>query len=76
MIRRILAAADQFCKRSDWKIIALLKLCVFSLGLLAGIKMPEKYKKQLIFTACIIFLCTYLPLMKRYTNFLLENRNE
>ena len=34
-MKRLFAAADKFLQASDWKDIAILKVCLLSLGLLA-----------------------------------------
>ena len=34
-MKRLFAAADKFIQASDWKDIAILKVCLLSLGLLA-----------------------------------------
>lgn len=42
---KLFKIADQYCKESTWKTLALVKFCLFSMGLMAGMKIPEEKKK-------------------------------
>lgn len=42
---KLFKIADQYCKESTWKTLALVKFCLFSMGLMAGMKIPEERKK-------------------------------
>ena len=33
---KLFKIADQYCKESTWKTLALVKFCLFSMGLMAG----------------------------------------
>ena len=44
-MKTLFASADEYLQNSDWKDIAVLKLCLLSLGLLAGMQLPEKHRK-------------------------------
>ena len=44
-MKRIFDSADEFIRRSDWKDLAIVKFCLFSIGLLVGLQITEKYKK-------------------------------
>lgn len=67
---RIFAGADEFIKESDWKDIAVLKFCLLSLGLLAGMQVTEKCKKGVRIAASVVFVITYIPLMTKYLRIL------
>ena len=54
---------NRYAKNSDWTDFALTKFCLFSMGILAGIKVDEKYKKKVGFVAIFVFIVTYIPLM-------------
>ena len=41
----LFASADRYLRASDWKDIALIKLCLFAIGLLAGMQIKYKDKK-------------------------------
>ena len=44
-MKRILNYADDYIKSCSWKDIALLKLCLCSIGVIIGRKISPKYKK-------------------------------
>ena len=37
--------ADKYLKQSSWKDLALIKFCLFAMGIMGGIRIPEKNKK-------------------------------
>ena len=65
-MKRIFASADEFVRESDWKDLAVLKFCLLSLGLLAGMQIAERCKKGVRIAASIVFTLTYIPLMVKY----------
>ena len=58
--------ADEYLRRSGWRDIALLKLCLAAFGVLIGLKVPEKKRGCVSFWAKLIFFFTYIPLMKKF----------
>lgn len=44
-MKRIFDSADEFIRQSDWKDLAIIKFCLFSIGLLVGLQITEKCKK-------------------------------
>ena len=46
--------------------MALLKFCLFSIGILAGMRIGEKDKKRAGTIALGVFLVTYIPLMAKF----------
>ena len=42
---KLFETADRYCKESNWKTLALLKFCLFAMGMLIGMKVPEKHKR-------------------------------
>ena len=69
-MKTLFAGADEYLQNSDWKDIAVLKLCLLSLGLLAGMQLPEKHRKTARVAAVVIFVATYLPLMTKFLRIL------
>ncbi|MCR5794569.1 MAG: hypothetical protein K6G61_04385 [Solobacterium sp.] len=64
---KIFESADRYLARSDWKDIALLKFCLFSMGLFAGSYAVKKEHKQAVRAAAAgVFAVTYVPLMYKY----------
>ncbi|WP_206458869.1 hypothetical protein [Anaerovorax sp. IOR16] len=62
-MKNLFSYGDDFIKQSDWKDISLLKLCLFSLGILFGMKLPHKVQKPAAAVASTVFVATYVPLM-------------
>lgn len=56
-------AADKYLKQSDWKDLALIKFCLFSMGLLCGANIRDKHKKYFSISALVVFIATYITLM-------------
>lgn len=70
-MKTLFASADEYLQNSDWKDIAVLKLCLLSLGLLAGMQLPEKHRKIARVAAVVIFVATYIPLMTKFLRILM-----
>ena len=62
-MNRLFAAANQFCKESDWKTIAALKFCLLSLGVVIGMLLPQSARPAVIGICLVVFVVTYIPLM-------------
>lgn len=75
-MKRIFASADEFVRESDWKDLAVLKFCLLSLGLLAGMQIAEKCKKSVRIAASTVFILTYVPLMAKYLKILMGQKAE
>ena len=69
-MKTLFASADEYLQNSDWKDIAVLKLCLLSLGLLAGMQLPAKHRKTARVAAVVIFVATYIPLMTKFLRIL------
>ena len=69
-MKRIFASADEFIRRSDWKDLAIVKFCMFSIGLLVGLQITAKCKKGVRIAASVVFTLTYIPLMVKYLGIL------
>ena len=64
-MRKLLNFGNRYAKESSWKDFALVKLCVFAMGLAAGTQVPDKYKKAAVGAAAGVFAATYIPLMTK-----------
>ena len=73
MMKRLLRYGNRFVEQSDWKDIALIKICLFSLGLLAGSHVAKKHKKRLSVCALGAFVVTYVVLMAKFLRVIREN---
>lgn len=64
-MKKLLDYADRYIEKSTWKDMAMLKFCLFSLGILTGMQIPKKDKKEAGILAFLVFMLTYIPLMKK-----------
>lgn len=65
-VKNLFDCADRYLQKSTWKDMALLKFCLFSIGILAGMRIGEKDKKRAGTIALGVFLVTYIPLMAKF----------
>ena len=56
---------NRYARESTWKDFALVKFCLFSMGLAAGTQIPEKHKKKAIGASACLFAGTYPLLMTK-----------
>lgn len=75
-MKRIFASANEFVRESNWKDLAVLKFCLLSLGLLAGMQIAERCKKGVRIAASVVFTLTYIPLMVKYLKILIGKSEE
>ena len=64
-MNKLLDFGNRYAKESTWKDFALVKFCLFSMGLAAGTQVPEKHRKKAIGAAAGVFAATYVPLMRK-----------
>lgn len=74
-MRPLFDAADRYLKTCTWKDMALLKFCLFGMGLLVGALLPKKQSRAAAGVGAALFTATYIPLMAKFLPFLL-NREE
>ena len=74
-MRPLFDAADRYLKTCTWKDMALLKFCLFGMGLLVGALLPKKQSRVTAGVGAALFTATYIPLMAKFLPFLL-NREE
>ncbi len=65
-MNKLFEAANRYVETSDWKIIAVLKFCLVSLGLMAGMQIRPEHKKPVFLGALGTFVVTYIPLMAKF----------
>lgn len=65
-MNRLFVYAEKYIVKSDWKDLAMLKFCLFAMGVLAGMRIPEKNRKQAGWIAAAVFVATYIPLMAKF----------
>ncbi len=64
--------ADKYIEESDWKDLAMIKFCLFSMGILAGIQIPKRSRQQAGWIAGAVFVATYIPLMAKFFSVISE----
>ena len=75
-MKRLFQSAELFLADSTWKDMALVKFCLFSLGLLAGLGVSARKKRPAAIVAVLVFLATYIPLMAKFLPILLYCRED
>ena len=69
-MQKIFDAANQYCKESNWKTIAMLKICLLAMGIIIGMSIPEKSKNKIRPICCGFYGGTVVPLLKKYYDIL------
>lgn len=62
---KLFETANRYCRESTWKTLAALKFCLFSLGVIVGVLLPQTWKVPVLIIFGIIFVVTYVPLMAK-----------
>lgn len=70
-MKKLFNSANEYIKSCRWQDLALIKLCLFSIGLMAGCRTSERNKKTVFFLALAVFVATYVPSMTRFARFLM-----
>lgn len=71
-MKKLFCYADKYVEQSSWKDFALVKLCLFAMGIMVGIRIPDKNKRVAGWIAYFVFLATYLPLMSKFLRIVTE----
>lgn len=71
-MKKLFCYADKYIEKSGWKDLAMIKFCLFSMGVLAGMRIPEKNRKQAGWVAAAVFMATYIPLMAKFFSVIVE----
>lgn len=71
-MKKLFDYADRYLQKSNWKHMAMLKFCLFSAGILAGMQIPARDKKKAGIAAGVLFLITYVPLMTKFIGVLTD----
>lgn len=63
---KLFDVANKYCKESDWKILAMVKFCLFSMGIMVGVLLPDRFRNVVLIIFGVIFIATYIPLMSKF----------
>ena len=66
MIEKLLKAGNAYIRTMDWKQMALVKLCLCAMGIILGLSVSRRARKPVLIGALLVFLATYVPLMRRF----------
>lgn len=58
--------ANQYCGESTWKTLAALKFCLFSIGIIVGVLLPDTCKLPVLVIFSVVLVVTYIPLMAKF----------
>lgn len=69
-MKKLFHLANDYLSTCDWKDLALVKVCLFAMGLFVGTHVLEEDKKWVKLLAFLAFVATYVALMKKFFQFL------
>ena len=68
--------ADAYIKECDWKDMALIKICLFSLGVFIGTLLPTRRKKCILIISSLVYVARYIPIMTKFVKSILSSREK
>ena len=72
-MKKLFNCADSYVQSRGWKMLAMVKFCLCAMGLILGLIVPEKHRKQFFIGAAAIFTLSYVPLMADFGAFALKH---
>jgi len=69
---RCMSVTDAYMKASTWRDLALIKLCVFSVGVLLGFCVPKKHKVVYSIIGALVIGVTLTPIMMKFVPMLMD----
>ena len=69
----IFKTANNYISTCDWKDLALMKFCLVGLGMMAGGILAKKYRKEVICVGASLFTATYIPVMAKVSEKIVED---
>lgn len=63
---KLFERANQYCRESTWQTLAALKFCLFSIGIIVGVLLPETCKLPVLVIFGAVLVVTYIPLMAKF----------
>ena len=65
-MKRLFEYANEYVAQCTWKELALVKVCLCSLGVIIGLLLPAGIGKIVLIVAAVVFLVSYIILMKDF----------
>lgn len=75
-MKNLFEIGNQYARESDWKEIALLKLCLCAMGIIIGTQVKPHHKKPVIFASIGVFIAAYIPLMAKLSKIMAHNNSK
>ena len=70
-MNKLVRAAELWLKTGSWRDLAVLKICLLSLGMLLGLPAPGRKTRPAAWAASAVFAASYVPLMGSFLTRLL-----
>lgn len=73
-MKNLFECANQYVKESDWKELALVKVCLCAIGIMIGMAIPKNKKNCCFLIAGLVFVGTYVPLMAKFVKIVMRKK--
>lgn len=74
-MKDLFECADEYLQGCDWKDMAMIKCCLFSMGILAGMQIAKKNQEKVRKCFSVVFVMTYVFSMTKFLNFVINGKN-
>ncbi|MBR2781452.1 MAG: permease of phosphate ABC transporter [Eubacteriaceae bacterium] len=64
-MKKLFELGNRYAAKSTWIDFALIKFCLFSMGLAAGLFISDAHRKTALICAACVFAVTYVILMTK-----------
>ena len=68
----LFSCADEYVRRSSWKDLALVKLCLCAMGVMLGLCVPREKRRPVLIVAAVVFVMTWIPLMVKFVRIICQ----
>lgn len=65
-MKNLFGAAERYIADCKWYDMALLKFCLFAMGLIAGLFVPKKSRNPVLIAGLAVFAATCVPQMAKF----------
>ncbi|MGN0160443.1 MAG: permease of phosphate ABC transporter [Lachnospiraceae bacterium] len=72
-MKQLIELGNRYAKQSDWKDFALVKFCLCAIGIIIGLNIPKEDKKFAQGLSIVVFITTYVILMKKVFHFIFSD---
>lgn len=70
VMKRLLEIGQEYMDGMKVRDMALLKVCLLSLGLMLGCMLPKRWRRPAFITAALLFIAAYVPLIYKLVRLL------